>query len=43
MTYKVKITPTAILELKNSINYYNTQKDRLGKQFKNIVDTTIEK
>jgi plasmid stabilization system protein ParE len=33
MPYKIKITPSAIIDLEKAIEYYNTEQKGLGKRF----------
>lgn len=43
MSYKIKITPTAFVDLQEAIGYYNTQQNGLGNKFKNAVETVFVK
>lgn len=39
MAYKIKITPTALNDLQNAIEYYNGEQKGLGKKFHIAVET----
>ncbi len=39
MFHKIKITPTALLDLQDAIVYYNKQQQELGRRFKEEVQT----
>jgi toxin ParE1/3/4 len=42
MQYKIKITPTALKDLQNAIEYYNGEQKGLGKKFNVAVKTILE-
>ena len=42
MSYKVSLSPNAVKELNQSIDWYNEQKAGLGKRFYSKVSTTIK-
>ena len=43
MLYHIKITPTALNDLQQGIDYYQLQQKGLGKRFSNVIETTLEK
>lgn len=43
MLLKLKITPTALLDLQDGIIYYDTQQKGLGRKFESSVNTTLKK
>lgn len=41
MAYKIKITPSAFNDIQNSFDYYNKQKNGLGKKFNSDIQKTF--
>jgi hypothetical protein len=43
MTYTIKITPTALFDMKSQIGYYNDQQKGLGSRFSAVVEDAVAK